>query len=51
MLLGFPRSFANGLMLYLPHGKSGVRDGGKRRQRAKETINSGSQMDSIDDLL
>ena len=34
--------------------KSGVRDSGKRfieRQRAKETINGGSQMDFINKLL
>ena len=49
----FLRSIANALMLYL-NSKSGVRDNGKRfveRQRAKETINGGSQADFVDELL
>ena len=49
----FLRSIANALMLYL-NGKSGARDNGKRfveRQKAKETINGGSQVDFIDELL
>ena len=47
-------TFANALMLYLPQEKRGQRFSGKRfieRQRAKETINGGSQMDFIDELL
>ena len=53
MLSVFLRSFANALMLYFL-GKSGVRDSGKRfveRQRAKETIDGGTLMDFIDELL
>ena len=55
MLLVFLRSFANALILYFASvNESGVRDNGKQfveRQRAKETINGGSQIDFIDELL
>ena len=49
----FLRPIAIALMLYL-NSKSGVRDNGKRfveRQKAKEMINGGSQVDFIDELL
>ena len=42
------------LLYFICLSKSGVRDSGKRfveRQRAKETINGGSQMDFTDELL
>ena len=56
MLPVFLRYFANALMLALfcLNETSGVRDNGKRvveRQREKETINGGSQMDFTDEIL
>ena len=53
MLPVFPRSFANALMLFCL-SKSGFRDSGKRfveRERAKERINGGTQMDFTDERL